>query len=62
MKKALHIEEVLYPGYKSLFLFDNATSHSIYASDALQVVNMNKRPRSQQPYLKADDLWVRIKR
>ena len=47
VKKALSIGEALYPGYKLLFLFDNTTSHSIYAPDALQVANVNKRPRSQ---------------
>ncbi len=52
MKKALPIGEALYPGYKLLFLFDNATSHSIYAPDALQVAYMNKRPEGQQPFLR----------
>lgn len=31
VNKALPITEVLYPGYSLLFLFDNATSHSVYA-------------------------------
>ncbi len=35
VKNALPIEEALYPCYEWLFLFDNATSHSIYAPDAL---------------------------
>ncbi len=52
MKKALPIWEALYLGYKLLFLFDNTTSHSIYAQDALQVANMNKRPGGQQPFLR----------
>lgn len=30
------IAEVLYPGYSFRFLFDNATSHSIYVDDALR--------------------------
>ena len=51
-KKALPIGEALYPGYKLLFLFDNATSHSIYAPDALQVAHMNKGPGDQQPFLR----------
>lgn len=34
--KALPIAEALYPGYSLLFLFDNATSHSVYAKDALR--------------------------
>lgn len=37
VKKALPIAEAFYPGYSLLFLFDNATSHSVYAKDALQV-------------------------
>lgn len=45
----------LYPGYQFLFLFDNATSHAIYAEDALRVVKMNKSTRGQQPFLR--DGW-----
>ena len=41
-KKALPIGETLYRGYALLFMFDNATSHSIYAKDVLRVANMNK--------------------
>ena len=48
MKKALPIGEALHPGYELLFLFDNATSHSIYATDAFQVAHMNKGPEGQQ--------------
>ena len=51
--KALPIGEALYPGYELLFMFDNATSHAIYAKDALQVVHMNKEPSGQQPFLHA---------
>ena len=40
--KALPIAEALYPSYELLFIFDNATSHSIYAKDAFCVRNMNK--------------------
>ena len=32
-------------------MFDNATSHSIYAKDALQVANKNKSSRGQQLFL-----------
>ena len=46
-KKALPIGEVLYPGYALLFLFDNATSHSVYTKNALRVGNMNKGSRRQ---------------
>jgi hypothetical protein len=54
-KKALPIAEALYPGYQFLFLFDNATSHSVYARDALRVVKMNKGTGGQQPLLR--DGW-----
>lgn len=30
VKKALPIEQALYPDYALLFLFENTTSHSIY--------------------------------
>lgn len=49
VNKALPIAEALYPGYSLLFLFNNATSHSVYAKDALQVKDMNKGVGSQQP-------------
>lgn len=42
MEKALLIAEALYPGYYILFMFDNATSHSVYAEDALCANKMNK--------------------
>ena len=51
VNKALPIAEALYPGYSLLFLFDNATSHSVYAKDALQVKDMNKSVGGQQPGL-----------
>ena len=52
INKALPIAESLYPGYELLFIFDNSTSHSIYAKDTLQVAHMNKRPGGQQPFLR----------
>lgn len=52
MKKALPIGEALYPGYALLFLFDDATSHLIYAPDTLQFAYMNKKPGSQQLFLR----------
>lgn len=55
VSKALPIAEALYPGYSLLFLFDNATSHSVYAKDALQVNNMNKGPGGKQSQLR--DGW-----
>lgn len=50
--QALPIAEALYPGYELLFMFDNATSHLIYAKDALQVANMNKGSGGQQSFLR----------
>ena len=55
VNKALPIAEALYPGYSLLFLFDNATSHSVYAKNALQVRDMNKGVGGQQPQLR--DGW-----
>jgi hypothetical protein len=54
-KQALPIATALYPGYQFLFLFDNATSHSVYADDALLVDGMNKGVGGQQPLLR--DGW-----
>ena len=51
IERALPIAEALYPGYNLLFLFDNATSHSTYADDALRASEMNKRDGGQQPFL-----------
>lgn len=52
VKTALPIREALYPGYAFFFFFDNATSHSIYAQDALQIVHINKRTGGQQLFLR----------
>ena len=52
VNKALPIAEALYPGYSFLFLFDNATSHSVYVQNALRTAQMNKRIRGQQPWLR----------
>lgn len=51
IRKALPIAESLYSGYKLLFIFDNITSHFIYAKDVLQVANMNKGVGGQQSFL-----------
>lgn len=50
--KALPIAQALYPGYSLLFLFENATSHSVYGQDALQVKNMGKGPGGKQAFLR----------
>lgn len=52
VKKAMPIKKALYPGYQLLFLFDNATSHLVFASDALQVDEINKGTGGQQKFLR----------
>lgn len=52
VNKALPIAEALYPGYSLLFLFDNATSHSVYAQDVLRTMQMNKGIGGKQPWLR----------
>ena len=52
VEKALPIAEALYPRYSLCFLFNNATSHSVYAKDALQVKEINKGVSGKQ-------LWLR---
>lgn len=51
VNKVLPIAEALYPGYSILFLFDNATSHSVYAQNVLRIAQMNKGIGKQQPWL-----------
>lgn len=50
--KTLPIAEALYPRYFLLFLFDNATSHLVYAKDALQAREMNKKIEGRQEQLR----------
>lgn len=52
ISKALPIAKALYPGYALLFLFNNATSHSVYASNALCANNINKGMGGQQAQLR----------
>ena len=52
VNKALPIAEALFLGYSLLFLFDNATSHLVYAKDALQAKDMNKVIGGQQAQLR----------
>lgn len=53
--KAVPISEELYPGYYFLFMFDNATSHAVYAEDALCRGSMNKSSGGKQALLR--DGW-----
>jgi hypothetical protein len=51
-EKALPIAQFLYPGFDLVFMFDNATSHSVYAADALRVANMCLGEGHQQAFLR----------
>lgn len=52
INKALPIAEALYQSYSFLFLFDNITSHLVYAQDVLCTTQMNKRVGVKQPWLR----------
>lgn len=52
---AITIFEAAHPGCCSLFLFDNATSHSAFASNALRGTKMNKELGGAQPHMR--DEW-----
>ncbi|RPB06967.1 hypothetical protein P167DRAFT_477251, partial [Morchella conica CCBAS932] len=53
---AIKIFEAAHPGCQALFLFDNATSHSAFAEDALKSSKMNKGPGGEQPHMR-DGYW-----
>ena len=55
INKAIPIAEALYPGYSFMFMFDNATSHAVYAENALCAGNMNKSSGGKQALLR--DGW-----
>lgn len=52
VKKALPIVKALYLDYLFLFLFDNATSHFVYAKEVFQAKDINKRSEEKQPILR----------
>jgi len=54
IKVAISIFEAAFPECKVLFMFDNATSHSAYALDALQARSMSLRPGGAQSLLRSD--------
>lgn len=54
-EKVLLIAEALQPKYSLLFLFDNATSHSIYLVNVFWIKNMSKRLEGKQAFLR--DSW-----
>lgn len=49
---AITIFEAAYPNCQALFLFDNATSHSAFAEDALRANRMNKSWGGKQPSMR----------
>ena len=49
--KAVPIIQALYHGYSLLFLFNNATNHSVYFKNVFQVKDMNKGLRKKRPIL-----------
>ena len=52
INKALLIPKSLYSGYELLFMFDNVTSHSIYAKNEWQVAYINKEPGGQHLFFR----------
>lgn len=52
VNKVLPIVEALYSSYSLLFLFDNATSYSVYAQDALRTTQIIKKVGGKQPWLR----------
>ena len=54
MDRIASMGEVLCLSYKLRFLFNNATGHLIYASNAFEVKYMNKKPRGQHPFFRAE--------
>ena len=58
VEKAVPIAKAFYPGYSFLFMFDNATSHAVYAKNALCTRNMNKSSEGKQALLRDD--WFEI--
>lgn len=55
VKKALSVFRSAFPSQRAVWLFDNATGHSIYAPDALVASRMNLNPGGKQPHMK--DGW-----
>lgn len=53
---AINIFEAAYPGCQALFLFDNASSYSAFAENALKSSKMNKGPEGEQPHMR-DGYW-----
>lgn len=54
ISKAVLIAKALYSGYSFLFMFDNATSHAVYAEDALCTGGINKNSEGKQALIRDD--------
>jgi len=52
LQLAIPIFEIAFPDCQGLFLFDNATSHSVYTKDALRASAMNLGPGGGQALLR----------
>ncbi|KAG0133666.1 hypothetical protein HOY82DRAFT_604086 [Tuber indicum] len=52
LNSAIKIFEAVYPGYQGLFLYDNASSHSSFADDALRIQNMHLCRGGEQAILR----------
>jgi hypothetical protein len=52
VEKAQPIAQALYPGYEIVWIFDNATSHSVFKGDALSSKLMGLNPGGVQPHLR----------
>ena len=46
------IFEAAFPGLQAVLLFDNASNHAAYLSDALVVAHMNLGPGGKQPKMR----------
>ena len=56
LRRAIDIFERTHPGFIGIWAFDNATSHTAYASNALVASKMNKGPGGSVPKMR-DTIW-----
>lgn len=59
VRKAIFIFKSAFPGCKGVWLFDNATGHSIYAPDALLASAMNMNPGGKDKPLMRDGWYTK---
>ena len=58
LNHAITVFEILHPGCKGLFLFDNSTGHSKMAEDALLAQNMNSGPGGKHVSKQRGTTWI----